>query len=307
MTTGIDDLLGQFLDASRFDGRGAVVTDLDGTAVHEHEGRIVIAKTVSHGLTQLRELGRPIVIDTLRFPLNVIESFGREWYSITAAPLPLVSLNGSLIGQLVETASGAIGFEELSAAPLGPAEIDAVLADLADLLEAGVGELALFYYPRAWSRGEIVWTAATAQAAAIREQYRGASEVFAAPLEALRERLASEEPCMVQLLAEAPPEALVAGRLLRPGSFLTAPGIDKLSGARTAAALLGIDLEHSVGAGDTPLDNFLDGVGLAVHVGALELEFRGRLQTLRVGDSLALGELLFRLADLQQSRRAGGA
>jgi hypothetical protein len=41
-----------------------------------------------------------------------------------------------------------------------------------------------------------------------------------------------------------------------------------------------------------------------VHVGPLELGFRGRHRTIRVGDSLELGELLFRLADLQRARRA---
>lgn len=68
------DLLQRFVRESGFAQRGAVITDLDGTAVHEHEGRIVIPKTVSHGLQQVYALARPIVINTLRFPLNVIRA-----------------------------------------------------------------------------------------------------------------------------------------------------------------------------------------------------------------------------------------
>ena len=37
---------------------------------------------------------------------------------------------------------------------------------------------------------------------------------------------------------------------------------------------------------------------LAVLVGGLDLEFKGRLQTIRLRDSFELGELLFQLADL---------
>ena len=43
-------------------------------------------------------------------------------------------------------------------------------------------------------------------------------------------------------------------------------------------------------------------VELDMKVGGLELPFRGRRCTLRVGDSLEFGELLFRLADLHHAR-----
>ena len=55
----LDDALRTFLDAVPFADRGAVMTDLDGTAVHEHEGRIVIPQTVSHALGELRAKGKP--------------------------------------------------------------------------------------------------------------------------------------------------------------------------------------------------------------------------------------------------------
>jgi hypothetical protein len=60
----------------------------------------------------------------------------------------------------------------------------------------------------------------------------------------------------------------------------------------------GVDIAASVGAGDTELDTFLSAVGLAVIVGNGELDFKGRVATLRLGDSPALGALLFELASL---------
>ena len=50
------------------------------------------------------------------------------------------------------------------------------------------------------------------------------------------------------------------------------------------------------------MDNFLSSTGLAVRVGARALPFEGRHATLDVPDSLALGELMFRLADLVRRR-----
>ncbi len=295
------DLLQRFVRESGFAQRGAVITDLDGTAVHEHEGRIVIPKTVSHGLQQVYALARPIVINTLRFPLNVIRTFGREWYSITSAPLPLVSLNGSLVGHLHETPAGEIGFEEVRAFPLEAAQVESLFADLQTLLDGGVDDLVLFRYPRDWTAGEVVWTPSPARVAPLRERYASASVVEALPLPALRERLLSQELCMMLLLVQAEGDRLMAYQHAQPRRFHTAPGVDKLHGARAVADLLGIDLGESVGAGDTPMDNFLDGVGLAVQVGDLDLPFRGRRHTLRVGSSLELGELLFRLADLHRT------
>ena len=105
---------------------------------------------------------------------------------------------------------------------------------------------------------------------------------------------------MIFLLIERPADDLMAYQHARPSSFFTTKGTDKLSGSRVAADLLGFDLAHSVGAGDTPMDFFLNGVGLAVHVGPIELEFRGSQNTIRVRDSFELGDVLFRLAGLQE-------
>jgi hypothetical protein len=47
------------------------------------------------------------------------------------------------------------------------------------------------------------------------------------------------------------------------------------------------------------MDVFLNGVGLAVQVGERELEFRGLTNTIRVANSFELGDVLFRLAGIQ--------
>ena len=46
----IDAKLRQFIRQSSFTTAGAVVTDLDGTAVHEFQGKIAIPKEVELGL-----------------------------------------------------------------------------------------------------------------------------------------------------------------------------------------------------------------------------------------------------------------
>lgn len=48
------------------------------------------------------------------------------------------------------------------------------------------------------------------------------------------------------------------------------------------------------------MDAFLNGVGLAVQVGSLDLTFRGLQQTIQVNNTLELGDVLFRLAGLQE-------
>src|SRR4029453_16295701 len=90
--------LKDFLRQSSFKTSGGVITDLDGTAVHEFQGKIVIPKEVEFGLKRHYDLGRPLILNSLRFPLSVIRTFGADWYKISNAPIPTVTLNGSLIG-----------------------------------------------------------------------------------------------------------------------------------------------------------------------------------------------------------------
>jgi len=70
--------LKHFFQQSRFAASGGVITDLDGTAVHEEQGRIYIPQPVEFGLKVLYDTGRPVVLNSLRFPLSVMRTFGKE-------------------------------------------------------------------------------------------------------------------------------------------------------------------------------------------------------------------------------------
>ncbi len=290
--------LRRFVASSRFATDGGIVTDLDGTAVHEREGRTVIAEPVESGLKALAERGCPVVINSLRFPLSVIRTFGREWYAVTGAPVPTVALNGSQIGRIVADASHALAFEEIDAFPLSADDIDEVLEGVRGLLDARIDDVLLFYYPRDWSEGEAVWTPLAARTASVADKYASASRIVASGVDALADRLHAEDICMMMLLVDVPQDRRMAYQHTKRSSFFTRRNVDKLHGARAIARQVGIDLDASVGAGDTELDTFLAGVGLSIIVGNAELDFKGNAETLRLDDSLALGALFFELASL---------
>jgi len=300
----VSEQLLAFHHRSRFATHGGVITDLDGTAVHERDGRVYVAEPVAEGLKALADLGRPVVVNTLRFPLNVIRTFGREWSAITADPIPLVSLNGAMIGLLTPTDVGETTFEEIAAFHLSVEQLEEVATKLDALLRDGVDDIVLFHYPRDWREGELVWTPHEERVGALRQKYGSASLVHAAPLPRLRDALLQKGACMLSLVVDIPADRLMAYQHADPGGFLTAEGIDKLSGAREAAARLGFDLEQSIGAGDTPMDRFLAGCGLAIHVGPMMLEFAGRIGTIRLRDPFELGDALFHLARLQRDATA---
>jgi hypothetical protein len=136
--TAIDQHLREFLQKSNFLTKGAVITDLDGTAVHEKQGRIYIPEPVEFGLKQLHSAGRRFILNSLRFPLSVMRTFGKEWYAISNAPIPLVSLNGSLIGRVDKNSEGELVFEEIEAFPLTVTEIEEVLKGVGGLIENGI-------------------------------------------------------------------------------------------------------------------------------------------------------------------------
>ena len=298
--TDVNDQLREFLRRSDFASRGGVVTDLDGTAVHEDRGRIYIPEPVEFGLKRLHDLGRPFVLNSLRFPLSVLRTFGREWYGISNAPIPTVSLNGSLIGHVVKTDEDELAFQEIEAFPLKAEEVDEVLQGVAGLLDGGVKDILVFYYPRDWRVGEVIWTPVPEKVIHVKEKYTSASAVTSVEFPKLREQMRAEEVCMIFLLIEAPEDTLMAYQHTKRSNFFTREGVDKLFGSKRIAAHLGVELRHSMGAGDTEMDRFLSGVGLAVHVGPLDLEYKGVLQTIKLKNSFELGELLFRVAELQQ-------
>src|SRR5687767_15791410 len=119
----VDAKLQQFIQESSFATSGVVVTDLDGTAVHEDQGKITIPKEVELGLMRHYERGRPLILNSLRFPLSVIRTFGKDWYKLSNAPIPTITLNGSLMGYVKKTDEGELAFEEAAAFPLTRGEI----------------------------------------------------------------------------------------------------------------------------------------------------------------------------------------
>ena len=309
----VENVIGEFALSSGFTEHGGVITDLDGTAVHEENGRTYIPQPVELGLKALYDRGRPVVLNSLRFPLSVMRTFGKEWLQISGAPIPTVCMNGSQFGYVQRDEKGELCFEEVASFPLTAQEIDACLAGVDALLEDGIRDVLLFYYPRDWRMGEIIWTPVAEKVVQVKEKYLSASSVTAVEPAKLQEQLHQDDVCMIFLLIDRPADDLMAYQHSRPSSFFTTKGVNKLTGSTTAAKYIGFDPAASVGAGDTPMDIFLNAVGLAVHVGPMELEFRGTAQTLRVKDSFELGDVLFRLAGIQegsneiQKRRTGQA
>ena len=300
------DTLRDFLAPGDFARAGAIVTDLDGTAVHEFEGRVAVPEPVEFGLKRLHESGHPFVINSLRFPLSVMRTFGRAWTSISNAPIPTVALNGSLIGHVLVDDRDQLVFREVDAFVLTPAEIDEMLAGVDGMLRDGVRDLLVFFYPRDWTAGEWIWTPDPARVDSVHAKYRSATGVISGPFEALRQRLLAQPVCMVFLLIDLPQDRLMAYQHTKRSNFITHEGVDKLHGARALTRHLGFDLAHCIGAGDAELDTFLTGVGLAVIVGGAPLDFKGRHATVRIANSLELGELLFSVADLAGTTHAAG-
>lgn len=298
----VDATLKQFLMRSGFAESGAIITDLDGTALHEDQGRIYIPKPVELGFRNLHDRGRPFVLNSLRFPLSVLRTFGRDWYSISNSPIPTVSLNGSLLGYVAQDDAGEMIFEEMQAFPLSGDEIDRTLNTVEQLVADDIKNILLFYYPRDWRVGEVIWTPVAERVLPVKEKYVSASSVTAVEIPRLRELLHAEDICMTLLLIDIPEDRRMAYQHTQRSSFATHAGVDKLFGARRIAELLKFDLASSVGAGDTEMDKFLSGVGLAVLVGALPLEYQGLVATLRIGTSLELGDLLFKLAAMLGER-----
>jgi len=297
-TEEVERELQSFVTESQFADQGGVITDLDGTAVHEVEGRIYIPREVELGLKKLLELDRPFVLNSLRFPLSMLRTFGKDWYNISNAPIPAVSMNGSQIGYIFQTPEGEMAFEEADAFPLTKMEIEEALAGVQGILDGGIKDILVFYYPRDWRMGEIIWTPVPDKVKAVRDKYQSASSVSAVEFDKLRVQMIAEDICMIFLLIDVSEDKLMAYQHTKRSSFITHKGVDKLFGTQKMAEKLGIDLEHSLGAGDTELDIFLKGVGLAVHVGHHELDYKGSLRTIRINTSNDFGNLLFRLAEM---------
>ena len=305
LSAEVEEKLRKFIDESSFATGGGVVTDLDGTAVHEFQGRIVIPKEVELGLMRHYERGRPLILNSLRFPLSVIRTFGQDWYKLSNAPIPTVTLNGSLTGFVKKTVEDELEFEEAAAFPLIESEILAALEGVRGLLSGGIKNVLVFYYPRDWRIGEVIWTPVPENIDHVKEKYRSASAVTAVEFPKLQDQMLAEDICMIFLLIDAPEDQLMAYQHTKRSNFITHKGVDKLFGARVMAEHLHCDLRDCLGAGDTELDNFLAGVGMALLVGNNQLNFRGMVDTIKLNDSLELGGLLFRAAELAAEKTHG--
>lgn len=293
-----DAILREFIETSSFRTSGSVITDLDGTAVHEFQGKIVIPKEVEYALLHHYQGGRFIVLNSLRFPLSVLRTFGNDWYKLSNAPIPTITLNGSLLGQISQSASGDLEFVEQAAFPLTHEEINQAVTGVQSLIEAGFNNVLLFYYPRDWRVGEVIWTPSPQNILPVKEKYSSASAVTAVELDKLREELTKEDICMIFILINAPEDQLMAYQHSKTSNFITHIGVDKLKGAQEMARLLEFDLDESLGAGDTPMDSFLSGVGLAVLVGTTQVTFQGLRHTIRLQSSSELGLFLYRAYEL---------
>lgn len=291
-------ILNEFLENSEFLTKGAVITDLDGTAVHEFNGMTIIHTDVEAGLKMIYEAGRPVVINTLRFPLSVIRTFGKEWYKISNAPIPVVLLNGSQVGHIMKFEDG-YAFDQLASFPMREVEINKVLLTIerfSDVLK----DVVLFFYPEDWKKGEVIWTAAKEKVPALQAKYRSASSVLSTPVEQLEEILLKEPLCMILLLIDVPGDQLMAYQHTERNNFFTREKVDKLYGSVHMAELLGFELDDSVGAGDSGMDVFLAGTGLSVHVRNSHLPFKGKVSTIQLPDFHDFGYLLRLLVEKQR-------
>ena len=191
-------------------------------------------------------------------------------------------------------------FDEIEAYPLKHPEIEEIVERIQRLLDGGVNDVLVFYYPRDWRVGEVLWTPIPENVARLKQKYPSASSVTAIEFGKLHQQLLSEDICMIFILINIPEDKLMAYQHTKRSNFFTTSGVDKLHGARMIAKQLGVNLEHSLGAGDTEMDRFLNGVGLALIVGDQSLPFRGVLQTVKLRTVLELGTVLFRLTEIQK-------
>ena len=284
--------LRDFIASSDFRNTGAVITDLDGTAVLEREGRIYLPPEVEAGLLRIHARGRPVIANTLRFPKSVIDVFGEEWHRATGADLPLVSLKGAQTGRIVRDSTGKASFDEWHAETLSATEVGEILQGVEGMVDDGVDDLLVFFYPRDWKLGERIWVPDAARVEPVRAKYRSASHVASSPVRALADELLARPLCMVFLLVDLPRERLMAYQHTQRNSFFTHQGVSKRSGAERMAKHLGIDLAMSIGAGDASPDDFLEATGFSIIVGAGEVDYKGLSHTVRVAGIAEFGRLL---------------
>ncbi|HSD45368.1 MAG TPA: hypothetical protein VLB87_02060, partial [Pyrinomonadaceae bacterium] len=246
MNNEVEARLRQFIEQSSFASAGSVITDLDGTAVHEFQGKIAIPKEVELGLMRHYERGRPLILNSLRFPLSVIRTFGQDWYKLSNAPIPTVTLNGSLVGYVKKNEESELCFQEVAAFPLTEHEITEALKGVQAMLDGGIKNILVFYYPRDWRIGEVIWTPVAENVHLVKQKYASASAVTAVEFPKLQQQMLAEEICMIFLLIDAPEDQLMAYQHTKRSNFITHKGVDKLYGARAMSDHLQCNLRDSL-------------------------------------------------------------
>jgi hydroxymethylpyrimidine pyrophosphatase-like HAD family hydrolase len=210
-------------------------------------------------------------------------------------------MNGSQIGFIMQNNEGNFLYNEIDAFPLEPNEISAVLQIVTSFIKNNDQDLLVFYYPRDWEQGELIWTPLADKIETVQKKYLSASKVYSSSLENLRSDLHAQEICMIFLLIDVPQDRLMAYQHTKRNNFFTHKGVDKDFGAQKIAEHLQFELKHSIGAGDSEMDNFLRSVGLAIHVANPLLSYESLLPPIKVKNSSEFGEILFELAAMQRN------
>ena len=294
INSGARTQLRAFLERHDF-MKGCLALDLDGTALNEDRGRIYISESVEAGVKAIHDLKRPIILNTLRFPLSVINTIGIAWYELADIPILTVLLNGSILGY-IRLNGDKLEYDEIDAFPMTEHETKLVLDGVTQLLKDKIDDILLFIYPRDWRQGEILWTPRPERVEGLRKKFVSAALVKSTSFEQLTEELYSKEICMMSLFIDRPEDLLMSYQHSKRNSFFTRRGVDKASGLKEMAKRLKISLADSVGAGDTEMDSFLNEVGLAVTVGRSGLPFKGKFATVGVASPPELGLFIASLA-----------
>lgn len=288
-------LIQDFASQPHFRQFGGLMTDLDGTIVQHQDGNYFILQEVQAGLNDLYRVNCPIILNTIRFPISIIKTFAAVLYPIAQNPIPVISLNGSQWGYISQGKDKEFSFTEAGAQPLKPIEIKSFMADIQLLVQNRVPNIAAFYYPRDWTKGEIIWSAEEDRVAEMTKTYKSASGVYSSSLAVLEKNLADEEISMIFLLVK---KDLIEGTHLQRNlkDFYTTAGANKLAGAHAFVNQLGRNLEHFIGAGDTPMDVFLKETGAVIKVGNLSLDFDCQATVLLVKTVSEMGDVFTQIA-----------
>ena len=285
--------ISDFSDTLDFTQRGGLMTDLDGTVIQQKDGRYFMPEPVKLGLADMYNTHCPVIINSMRFPLSVIKTFAEDWYTISKASVPLVSLNGSQTGFIHKEKKTGFTFEETAAFPLKEKDLKVFVSDLDNVLKDG-GNPVVFYYPRDWTKGEIIWTPDKGLVKEMKERYRSASHVYGGNTEKLYEDLSAEDISMIFLLPGEDQDN--SARFTGFKDFYSHTNVDKLYGAKKMIAQLGRKIDHFIGAGDTPMDVFLKEVGLVLKVGMLNLNFDCKSTVLQIDQLDEIGEVFTELS-----------